>query len=132
MIGNDPSEYGFQEDGHPVPAEQFDYDLVEQNLFGRPDDRVDLSRCSQADVDAAITVLRVMLCWIWQNGMKNADGLKIRAIVICWIFLKELRPLTLTQMAVGFGMKKQSLGRWVDQFKAAFKIRTAHMRNLDE
>ncbi len=119
------------EDGRFVPVEDFDYSAVDKNLFGN-DAETDLSKLSQQDVDRALTVLRVMLQWIWQNGMKNVDGVKIRAIIICWIFLKELRPLTLTQLSRGFGLKKQSVGRWVDQFKKDLpEIKTCHMRNLE-
>jgi hypothetical protein len=129
MIGDDPGNYVHEEGGRRVPATQFDYDAVDERVFNFRE-QCDLSEFSQEEVDKAIEVLRKLLAWIWQNGMKNADGVKIRAIIVCWIFLKELRPMTLTQMATGFGMKKQSLGRWVDQFKEVFKIRTPHMRTL--
>jgi hypothetical protein len=122
MIGYDPTAYAHEENGGLVPSQQFDYDSLEP--------KVELSEMSQEDVDRALTVLRVLLLWIWQNGMKNSEGLKIRAIVVCWIFLKELRPMTLTQLTGGFGMKKQSAGRWVDDFKRRFKIRTPHMRPI--
>src|SRR4051812_825066 len=123
-------QHAHGEDGRIVPSTEFDYDLVDQNLFGK-DAESDLSQFTQEEVDRALKVLRVLLQWIWQNGMKNVDGLKIRAIIVCWIFLKELRPLTLTQLAVGFGLKKQSVGRWFDRFKKDHRgIRTCHMRNL--
>ena len=61
--------------------------------------------------------------------MKNPDGVKIRAIICCWIFLKELRSVSETDMAVGYGLKKQSLGRWVEQFKKHFPhIRISQLR----
>ena len=115
------------EDGRIIPSTDFDWEAVERNLF--TENPEDLSELSQEDIDRALKVLRVLLQWVWQNGMKNVDGLKIRAIIVCWIFLKELRPLTLTQLATGFGLKKQSVGRWVDQFKKDFKrVRISHMR----
>lgn len=118
------------EDGRIVPTTEFDYEALDRDLFGE-NPEADLSQFTQEEVDRALKVLRVLLQWIWQNGMKNVDGLKIRSIIICWIFLKELRPLTLTQLATGFGLKKQSVGRWVDQFKKDHpEIRTCHMRNL--
>lgn len=116
------------EDGRIVPSEEFDYSTVEQNLFGQSAEG-DETELTEQDVDRALTVLRMLLQWIWQNGMKNPDGVKIRAIIVCWIFLKELRPMSLTQMARGFDLKKQSLGRWVDQFKKDLpRIRISHMR----
>ncbi len=122
---------GHDENGRPVPCTQFDYDQVDEDVFQHKPES-DLSEFTQEEIDRALVVLRVLLQWIWQSGMKNADGLQIRAIIVCWIFLKELRPLTLTEMARGFGKKKQSLGRWVDQFKRLFRIKTPHMRNLTD
>lgn len=118
------------EDGRIVPSEEFDYATVEKNLSGRKMDEEDLSSFTEEEVDRALKVFQVLLEWVWQNGMKNPDGVKIRAIIVCWIFLKEIRPMSLTQMARGFDLKKQSLGRWVDIFKRKFHIRTCHMRNL--
>ena len=41
-----------------------------------------------------------------------------------------METLTMTEMAAGFGKKKQSLGRAVDDFKRSFpKIRIAHMKD---
>lgn len=122
------SQSAHEEDGHLVPVQPFDWDTVDEKIFG-PKPEIELADFTQEDVDRALTVLRALLQWIWQCGMKNTDGVKIRAIVVCWIFLKELRPLTLTQLSRGYGMKKQSIGRWVDEFKNAFPaIRTPHMR----
>jgi hypothetical protein len=118
------------EDGHLVPIAEFDYASVELNLFGE-NPEAEIAEFSQEEIDRGIKVLRLLLQWIFQDGMKNADGLKIRAIISCWIFLKELRPLTLTELARGFQLDKQSIGRWVDKFKEDFpEIKTCHMRNL--
>lgn len=69
--------------------------------------------------------------WIWQDGMKNPDGVKIRAMIFCWVFLKHLRPMSETELATGYGLDKQSIGRWVEQFKKAFpEIRLVHMRGV--
>lgn len=127
---NPPPGLGHDESGHLVSLTEFDYGQIEGNLFG-DNPESDLSQFSAAEVDRALQVLRVLLQWMWQNGMKNVDGVKIRAIIVCWIFLKELRPMTLTQLGRGFKLKKQSLGRWVDAFKRDFpQIKTCHMRNL--
>jgi len=118
-------DYGFDENGRKVWVTQFDYDKVDQ----------DLSKYSQRketftakEVDAAIKVIDKLLCWVWHNGMRNPEGIKIRAIVVCWILLKPLRPFSLTGISKLYGKKKQSLGRWVDQFKREFKFLTPHMR----
>jgi len=126
-LSDDTNGWAFDEHGRPEPVQDFDYGVLDGESTEE-----DLSQFSQEEIDRALTVLRVLLTWVFQDGMKNADGLKIRSILICWIFLKELRPMTLTQMARGFGLKKQSLGRWVDDFKRRFKIRTVHMRQLHD
>jgi hypothetical protein len=116
------------EDGRPVPCVTFDYAEVEKGL-GEHEPDSDLSEFSQEDIDRALKVLTTLLQWVWQMGMKNADGIQIRAILVCWIFLKELRPLQLSDLGKGFGKPKQSFGRWHDNFKKCFpRIRTPHMR----
>lgn len=111
-------------DGQPEPAVEFNYDAIEGVT---PDS--DLSDLTTQDIDRAVEALRSILQWIFQNGSNNSDGVKIRAIIACWIFLKELRIYPLTKMAKGFGLKKQSLGRWHDDFKRQFPtIKTPHMK----
>lgn len=123
------SELAFGENGERVLAEDFDY-----NLFDgvREEVAAEAANLSPAEMETALKLFEHLLRWQWQSGMRNPDGVKIRAIICCWIFLKVLRPMTLTQLAHHYGMDKQSLGRWVDQFKKDFpQIRTVHMRNLD-
>jgi hypothetical protein len=121
-------ELAHGEDGRPVPFEEFDYATVNKNVDGW-EPETDLSEFTQEDIDRALKVLRTLLQWVWQMGMKNADGIQIRAILVCWIFLKELRPLELSDLGRGFGKPKQSFGRWHDNFKNHFpRIRTPHMR----
>jgi hypothetical protein len=46
-----------------------------------------------------------------------------------WFLIKELQPLSLTQLARMYGKDKQSLGRWVDDFKRRFPgLRNCHMK----
>lgn len=118
-----------EEDGHLTGTTDFDIEQVERNVFGfQPEE--DLAQITPRELAAAEQAFTQMLAWVWQSGMKNPEGVKIRAIIVCWVFLKHLRPMTLSELAQGYGMKKQSLGRWVDQFKTDFpKYRIAHMRN---
>ncbi len=89
----------------------------------------DRDEFSAEEMDAAFKMFTRLLEWVWQGGMKNSDGLKIRTAIACWVFLKHLHPLTLTQLARGFGKQKQSYGRWVDHFKIEFPhIRNPHMK----
>lgn len=130
MIGD--TALGHGEDGKPVPVTDFDYDAIERDFksdLQQFRDEAEEGQYSEEDVDRALVVVTRLLKWIWQGGMKNADGLQIRAMIICWVFLKELRPIELTQLAGAFGKDKQSLGRWVDNFKEFFpRIRISHMR----
>jgi hypothetical protein len=123
---------GHGEDGKLVPVAEFDFDAVEKAFesdLAQFRGEIEQGQYSQEDVDRALVVLAVLLKWIWQGGMKNVDGLQIRAVIVCWVFLKELRPLTETDLARAFGKDKQSFGRWVENFKEFFpRIRIAHMR----
>ncbi len=117
------------DEGRATPTTQFDYDAVDANLFGAPD-KWDLKHITPQEAEAAFRMFRALLTWIFQNGMKNPQGVLIRAIIMCWIFLPELRSLQLSQMARAYNMDKQSLGRWVDVFKQDFPtIKTPHMRH---
>jgi hypothetical protein len=122
------SQVAHGEDGAPIGWTGFDYDTIEDRLFNyRPES--DLSEFSQDDIDRALKVLTTLLEWVWQSGMKNGNGIQIRAIIMCWIFLKHVRPLQEAELARGFGKKKQSLGRWVENFKKAFpRIKVPHFR----
>lgn len=114
---------GFSEDGERVPTVEFDFDQVDRVIFGRQQE------IAPADMKIALKLFDAVMRWIWQGGMKDVRGMTIRAIISCWIFIPELRPTTLTDMARGFGLKKQSLGRWHDDFKRHFpSIKTPHMR----
>lgn len=126
-------ETAFTDDGQITGVEEFDYDLVERRLakdLSNPELAKELAGMSEAEIEAALRMFRCLVRWLWQNGMKNPDGLTIRAILCCWIFVEELRPMTLTEMARGFGGRhKQSLGRWMESFKQNFPfIKTPHMR----
>lgn len=118
-----------EEDGSLARSQEFDYEAIDRNVF-RVEPKDDSDEFSAEEIDAACKVFTRLVEWIWQDGMKNVEGLQIRAIIVCWIFLSQLRPLTLTQMAAGFGKRKQSLGRWVDDFKRSFpRIRICHMKD---
>ena len=117
------------EDGHLEPSCEFDYEAIDRKVF-HVEPEEDPEQLSAEEIDAACKVFTRLVEWIWQDGMQNVQGLQIRAAIVCWIFLSQLRPLTLTEMAKGFGKKKQSLGRWVDDFKRAFpRIRICHMKD---
>ncbi len=127
------SELAHDEDGHLIESEGFDYASIrmsETEMVEFVDVDTDLRALTPEQLAAGLEVMDKLLKWIWQSGMKNPDGVKIRSIILCWICLKELRSLSLTDMATGYGLDKQSLGRWVDDFKRRYPtVRIPHMRD---
>jgi hypothetical protein len=120
--------------GRLVQTEQFPFERIfsdeEKELIEFIPQDCDLSALTPEQMDVGLMVMDKLLKWVWQSGMKNSDGVKIRSIILCWICLKELRSLTMTDMATGYGLEKQSLGRWVDEFKRKFPtVRIPHMRS---
>lgn len=113
------------EDGHLEPSVEFDYDAIDRRESQPPE-----PEHSDEEIAGACKVITRLVEWIWQDGMKNTDGLQIRAAVVCWVFLAHLRPINEAQLAAGFGKHKQSVGRWVAKFKEKFpRIRIAHMKD---
>lgn len=105
-----------------------DYDAIDRNVF-HVTPAEDECSLSVAELDAAGKGMLALIEWLWSDGCKNSDGLQNRAVVLCSVFVPTLRGLTMTEMARGFGKKKQSIGRAVDSFKARFPhIRTANMK----
>ena len=122
----------FDDQGRVVGVQHFDYDEIDsrlrENLFS-PEAQEELSQLTPEEVAAGLKLFRALVRWMWQDGMKNVNGLAIRSMIVCWIFIEELHPLTLTQVARGFGRHKQSHGRWVEIFKRCFPmVKTPHMR----
>lgn len=115
------SEHGIVQE----PIFNPEWDQIERNVFGYqcPDEAEGENR------EKAIQTIIRLKSWDFQNGMKDPHGLMIRSAVSAWAVVPLLEPLNLTQLAEGLGLKKQSLGRWVDQFKRDFpNIRNKHMR----
>ena len=122
-------EPAFAEDGHIEPSIGFDYDSIDRHVF-QIEPANDRDRLTPEQADAACQMFRSLVEWLWSDAKKNVEGLQIRAMIICWLFVPEIQSLTLTEMARGFGKKKQSLGRWVDDFKPRFPwLVTCHMKN---
>lgn len=114
-------------DGRLEPTVDPAWDEIERGIIG--------DAISEADVrdnerENALRFFVKLKAWDFQNGMKDPHGLMIRSAVSSWAVLPLLRPLTLTRLALGLRLQKQSLGRWVDDFKRTFpNIRNCHMRD---
>lgn len=101
------------DDGHLEPATGFDYDRIDQSCFG-------VEERKQTDFEGAAALMRRLFEWHFQDGMNNPEGVLIRGAILDWFFVPQLRPLTMVELARGFGKKKQSFGRWVDHFYRTF------------
>jgi hypothetical protein len=120
-------ENHFDDQCQRVGIVDFDYEQVDRMLSEEEIKAV--SKIPQADLEAAEQAFRVLVKWIFQRGMRCREGVSARAIICCWIYLSELRHLSLTEMATAFGLHKQSLGRWVTIFKRDFpNVRLPHMK----
>lgn len=124
------------EDGKVIETADFPFDEIyaREEFIEFEQQLPQLTQLSPAELELGLDVMDRLLKWVWQSGMKNADGVKIRAIILCWICLKELRSLSMTDMATGYGLDKQSLDRWVNQDPKCFKkifptVRIPHMRS---
>lgn len=110
------------EDGCVEPAIGFDYDTIygRDEVFHVEQQTPTFEELSPEALDAARKLIVRVMEWIWAEGTKNVDGLQNRAAIACWKFIPHLRPLTMVQLASGFGKHKQSLGRAADSFALAF------------
>lgn len=105
-------------DGGITETVDFAYPDIEPYKF---DDHIDMACQCQSKIWA----------WVYQPPAIDMDGFMVRCLIACWIFVPELRTLSMTEMAGRFGKKKQSLGRWVEDFKKTFPElnRIQHIRH---
>jgi hypothetical protein len=135
----------FDDEGDHVQSVDFDYTAIDQAELEK-----EIEGMSPDDIARAGAAIRALMGWVWQIAPKNRNGLEIRAVIACWIFLEYLRPTKLTTLAEmthhvcpkchheidhcpkchkPFDRAKQSLGRWVDDFKKRFPfIKTNNMK----
>lgn len=109
----------FADGSIPVRFIDFDFSLIE------PDGEE-----GAMGVSEVVVGVERMVRWVYQDPHhRNLNGVAIRSIIVSWLMLRELQGLTLTQLAGMYGLDKQSLGRWVDDFKRTFpSVRSCHFR----
>lgn len=119
---NQQENLAHDEDGALIPHADFDFDSIDG-----ADDKTD--PFDDIDPSGVYRAMHVLLQWVFQDGSKNDDGLAIRAAIVCWIFIPYARRQTMTDLARGLGLHKQSVGRWHDDFKKKFpSVKTPHMQ----
>jgi hypothetical protein len=126
-ISRAPSGLAFADDGSLVPFTEFDYEQAERDLFGAVAANGDDGELDCEELQRALKFIRALFEWIYGNGMQNPEGLNVRAMIVCWRLLEYLHPLTLAELARGYGQEKRSIGRWLQDFNAKFP----HLRNVD-
>ncbi len=123
------SDVAYGEDGAIVRVTGPDFDSIDANVFHVEQQAVH-DALSPETSDLVCAVVRPIFEWLWSDGTKNTDGLQNRAAICCWFFVPQLRALTMTQMAAGYGKKKQSFGRPVADWKQRFPgLRIAGMKD---
>src|SRR5690349_4848877 len=120
----DTTEIHFGEDNRLIATTDFDFAEVDRRL-GTPDDPQD------CDYDRAGAAIRKIVRWQWAGGCTNPEGAICRDTVLAMVFLPEMQAVSATQIAKSLGKHKQSLGRWMADFKKFFpELPSAHFRNL--
>jgi hypothetical protein len=102
----------FDQEGQPEATVDFPYDEIDRRLSSPESPPI--------RVDGEGRLLRTILEWVADKVPRHGNGLEIRATIAAWIFLPYLRGYTMTELAAMIGRDKQSVGRWVDDFRRTF------------
>lgn len=102
----------FDETDKHSPHVDFDYAEVDRHLSNQPIE----------DAGEFMEVFRRVFNWMYQTPCEDLNGFFCRAVVVCWVFLPELRGKSMTYIAGRFGKKKQSIERWTKDFKKEFPV----------
>ena len=113
----------FDDLGQVTETVDFQYAEIDTNCFGNKQTQND-------GLEAACECQRQIWAWVYQPPCEDIDGFICRCIVASWIFVPQLRDYTMTEIAGRFGKKKQSLGRWVADFKRQFHAVANHLQHL--
>lgn len=115
ISGEDITEFG--ENGPPGSSYHFNYEEVESANYSFEKMKEEIREELMEEFSQFVIKLSR---WVWQNASHNRDGLQHRASIFCWRINPDLEYMTLTHLAEGFGLDKQSIGRWHDSFKREF------------
>ena len=115
---------GYDEQGITLTCD-FDWKQVEHDLDG-PDAPPDTDQL----VETICACQNRIWEWVYHAPCRDLDGFMCRAIIATWVFYSPMRAYSMTEIAGRFGKKKQSLGRWVVDFKIQFPEIVKHLAHL--
>jgi hypothetical protein len=115
--------HAFDENSQHIEFVDFPYDAIDD-----PDPHGEvIGGLSHREQEAALKLFMAMIRWIFSTG--HRDGIFLRALLVCWIFLPDLHQKSMQSLAKDYDKHKQSFGRWHDDFKKKFPhIKTVHMK----
>lgn len=121
------NEYARDDKGNLIGVVQFDETHVERALG---EFHEELEQFTPQEIEAALKVNKALLTWVWQNGNVRANGLGVRAAVLCWVFLEDVKKMKQSELSKVIGKShRQSLNRWVMNFRDKFKFKNHHMKS---
>lgn len=109
-------DFAFNSERRIEPTQDFPFEEIYEREEGPP-------RREVSSLENALPTR--LLEWQWADSYspKKLQGLELRAAVVCWVTLPVLRNIGLTDLTAGLGKNhKQSLGRYVDDFKRHFPL----------
>lgn len=94
--------------------------------FQYPEDSID----APSEMDVALEIQRRIWAWVYQPPCEDLNGLTCRCLIACWVFVPQLREYSQSEFAGRCGKKKQSLNRWIKDFKRTFPDVTKHLQHI--
>lgn len=122
-------ETAFSENHSPQLVGDFDYDAIDERVFG-----VLGKEATEHQRDMAVELARKWIAWVFNDtirkGVRNKSSIGLRAAALSWILLPEIHDrYSLTQFSIVLKRDKQSMGRFVADFKKTFPgVHNRHMR----
>lgn len=123
----------FDQNGTVTATVDFNYSEVDELLQG---DRLNSSDIRRMIEEAAreegmhMAAQAVGSLARWLGTTKNKHGIACRGIVLNWLYDSLQHDCSLTEIAGQYGLKKQSVGRWVDDFKKEFPQAVIHLKHI--
>jgi len=115
---------GYDEAGITQTSE-LDWASVDANVFGVIDTEFAEWKEQQG------RMLSNIWQWVHQGRLDDIDGFHCRCIIVNWAFNELNWNDSMTEVAGQFGKKKQSISRWLVEFKKSFPDVVKHLPHLN-